>query len=92
MDQRTKLVRLLISSPYLDVLDKENWWLAADHLLSNGVIVPTVETDQICNQNGDLDEFVHRLNEKLYTIPTVYNAHFRKMIDTVVAEMKGGAE
>lgn len=59
MDQRTKLVRLLISSPYLYVLDKENWRLAADHLLSNGVIVPTVDTiewfsvfDQLPGEKG----------------------------------------
>lgn len=39
-----------------------------------------------------IDEFVRRLKEKLYTVPTVYNAHFRKMVDDVVTEMKGGAE
>lgn len=28
-----------------------------------------------------------RLNEKLYSVPTVYNAHFRKMIDQIAKEM-----
>lgn len=39
-----------------------------------------------------IDAFVIRLKEKLYTIPTVYNAHFSKMVDAVVAEMKGEGE
>lgn len=43
-------------------------------------------------QNEVLEEFANRLKEKLYAMPTVYNAHFRKMVDAIVIEMKGGKE
>lgn len=37
---RNRLTKLLMDSPYLDVLNEEHWLSAADHLLSNGIIVP----------------------------------------------------
>lgn len=40
-----------------------------------------------------IKEFAERLHERLYSIPTVYNSHFGRMIDTIVKEMtEGGAE
>lgn len=41
-------------------------------------------------QSEVIDEIVSRLKERLYTIPTVYNAHFSRMLDDVVTSMKGG--
>lgn len=32
-------------------------------------------------------EFAERLKEKLYGIPTVYNSHFSRLVDTLVEEM-----
>lgn len=37
-----------------------------------------------------IDEFVSRLKERLYTVPTVYNSHFGRMVDAVAKDMKGG--
>lgn len=37
---RERLAKLLMDSPHLDVLNEEHWWLAADQLLANGIIVP----------------------------------------------------
>ena len=34
-----------------------------------------------------LKEFISRLREKLYGVPTVYNAHFSRMIDEVLEEI-----
>lgn len=35
-------------------------------------------------------EFAERLKEKLYSIPTVYNSHFGRMIDNLVKEFTEG--
>ena len=35
-----------------------------------------------------IKEFAERLKEKLYGIPTVYNSHFSRLVDTLVEEMK----
>ena len=36
-----------------------------------------------------IDEFVERIKERLFTVPTVYNSHFGRMIDDIAKEMKG---
>lgn len=59
----------------------EECWGDCSDFLNDNDVVPRSEV---------IDEFADRLKEKLFTIPTVYNAHFRKMIDAVMAEMKGG--
>lgn len=38
-EQKERLVKLLKDSPYLDVMDEELWFLSADCLLDEGVIV-----------------------------------------------------
>jgi uncharacterized protein YukJ len=40
-------------------------------------------------QSEVVDEFVERIKERLFTIPTVYNAHFGRMVDAIAKEMKG---
>lgn len=39
-------------------------------------------------QSEVIDEIVARLKERLYTIPTVYNAHFSRMLDDVVTSIE----
>ena len=39
MTDRDKLIELLVNSPHLDVLYGEEYGDAADHLISNGVVV-----------------------------------------------------
>ena len=36
-----------------------------------------------------ISEFEKRLVEKVHNIPTVYNAHFSKLVSQVISEMKG---
>lgn len=35
-------------------------------------------------------EFAKRINEKLFSVPTVYNSHFSRMVDAVEKEMLEG--
>ena len=37
---RERLIKLLMDSPYLDVLNEEHWLPATDHLLAHGIILP----------------------------------------------------
>jgi hypothetical protein len=46
-----------------------------------------ISTADVVPKSEIIDAFVQRLKEKLYTVPTVYNAHFRKLIDDVVTEI-----
>lgn len=34
-----------------------------------------------------IKEFAESLHEKLYTIPSIYNSHFGRMVDNLVKEM-----
>lgn len=39
-----------------------------------------------------IEEFAKRLHERLYSVPTVYNSHFGRVIDNLVKEMTEGGE
>lgn len=68
-------------------------WSDTNHCCcSYGIKEATALYEAGYRKASDIDAFVIRLKEKLYTIPTVYNAHFSKMVDAVVAEMKGEGE
>jgi hypothetical protein len=60
--QREKLIELMKNAPLLNVLygGEEEWELAADHLLANGVIVPPCKVGDIFYQpirwDGYIDE------------------------------------
>ena len=39
-----------------------------------------------------ITEFAERLKEKAFSVPTVYNSHFGRMIEQIAKEMKGGVD
>lgn len=56
----------------------------------SGLIAEHLHEQGYRRQSEVIDEIVSRLKEKLYTIPTVYNAHFSRMLDDVATSMKSG--
>jgi hypothetical protein len=58
------------------------------HSGEKAVVVPIrIEESECPNRTETVYEFEARLHELLYTIPTVYNSHFRKLISQVVERM-----
>lgn len=48
-----------------------------------------LDTADVVPKSEVIDEFTNRLKERLYTIPTVYNSHFGRMVDEIAKDMKG---
>ena len=57
-----------------------------DECIRQAYAMPTAD---VVPKSEVIDEFTNRLKEKLYTIPTVYNSHFGRMIDDIAKDMKG---
>lgn len=71
--------------PY-DVVDKKCYTINAKAVEDAIAKTPTAD---VAPKSEVINEFVERVKERLFTIPTVYNAHFGRMIDAIAKEMKG---
>ena len=70
----------------LDLVDKRLYTINAKAVEDAIAKTPTAD---VAPKSEVIDEFVDRIKERLFTIPTVYNAHFGRMIDAIAKEMKG---
>jgi hypothetical protein len=52
-------------------------------------LIDNAPTADVAPKTEVIEEFANRLKERLYTIPTVYNSHFGRMIDEIAKDMKG---
>ena len=53
------------------------------------VVIMDCPTADVAPKSEVVEVFANRLKERLYTIPTVYNSHFSRMVDNIAKDMKG---
>lgn len=51
---------------------------------------PLVDAADVAPKSEVIDKFAELLKERLFSIPTVYNSHFCRIIENTAKEMKGG--
>jgi hypothetical protein len=71
------------------IVDKQEVYTNGTELIPIFRVQQWLNNAGVASKSEAIDEFAERLKERLFTIPTVYNAHFGRMIDAIAKEMKG---